>query len=153
MALLEREMREQGLSQAELARKAGIDTTTMYQILHRRRVPHMMRITANRKTMRRIAAGLGKPPTFFERRSQIRLPARAPAWAKALRLARIELGLTQRQVGQRMGLHSTLISQIERGVKDPRRMRGDRKELLRAAVGLPPSFWGAYPLEEDAHEP
>jgi len=58
-----------------------------------------------------------------------------PAFGANLREARERLGLTQEQVAQRSGVHSTEVSRIEAGKRDP---KVSTVERLAKAVEVKP---------------
>jgi len=58
------------------------------------------------------------------------------ALGKNLRRARQQAGLTQEEVAERSGVHSTEVSRIERGKRDP---RVSTLERLAKAVEVSPS--------------
>ena len=60
----------------------------------------------------------------------------AQQFAANLRRARAEAGLSQEELSERSGLHSTEISRLERGVREPR--LGTIVRLARG-LGLPPA--------------
>lgn len=119
---------ERGINAGELAAAAGIDPGRLEEIEAGRCAPAYDVLLA-------LAGGLGVEPGAFVRRAA-RPRGLDPATAsvvfgRRLRELRAKHGLPQDALADRTGLHSTAISRMERGLREPR-----VSTVLRLADGL-----------------
>jgi transcriptional regulator with XRE-family HTH domain len=130
-----------GLSQEELALRARLQRTYISDI------ETNLRDNFSMKSLHRLAFALEMTPTTLLRTVEIAsaadsygldeegrsAPVRASKFFyEVVRGRRVQLGLSQKELGRRAKLHRTYVSDIENGVRDNLSMRS----LYRLAAGL-----------------